>query len=207
MKLIEHIELVKERLGSLDRTNTFHNEVIKRNLSLAYEQIMYQIFRKDVSNLDDFTKRYKGIVIQKDSDTDMYYALLPAIVMQLPDAAKGVRKISWMKGTSLDFVPTKANDWEYIDEIDDPLYDEEVILYCVRIDRVEFKGLTDADINKTVKMDLLLPLTEYDDLDEIKTPAGADTQMRDLCVNYMQGTPIPNLRNDNASPQNIVKTK
>ena len=191
MKAEQLIELIKLRLPD----NNWDENVIRLNISLGFNQIFYDTFRKDISNLDLYAKEYKNIAISYDSATDKYYSLIPVdSFVQFPDPQEGIRRISGMKGKTIQFVPVKG-DAAKIFEGDIALSIGDIIGYSVTNERIEYHWMKEG-MDK-VKMDIVRSFEAYNDEDEIHIPSGKDEQLIQLIVNFLLGTPVDNLVNDN----------
>lgn len=177
-----------------DRFPDVHELVIEFHIARAYNQIIYQTFRLDPNNLDLYSKTYKDVAIVKDDDTNIYYSVLPAAIVQLPDVQDGVRRVSPMKTNDrVVFFPVPRDSWDVFETLDVQLTDDG-IGYSVTNLRVEYDH-KDSDVD-TVKMDLVIDFAEYDEEDEVNIPSGQDAQLISIVEQFINGTPPPDKLND-----------
>jgi hypothetical protein len=128
--------------------------------------------------------------------TDLYYSLLPVSVIQLPDAANGVRRITGMQNHyTTEYIPLKRDSWDIWVRNNVAATSKENG-YCVRIDRVEYFK---KPIHETVKMDIIPMYDAYDDTDDIPIPSGADVKLLEIMINLMQGVQPSDKINNNIS--------
>jgi hypothetical protein len=187
-------DLVRSRLLQVDKTSKYHDEIIDHWISMAFNQILGQLFRKGTANWDLYTKRYNGVVVAQDPITDIYYSEFPAPIIQTIDVAEGVRRINTTKGRGLQFAPVSGDNIQILDDLDVNLVDD-VIGYRVFADRVEYWGNPGV---ATVRMELVIPFTAYEEMDDVKIPGGSDAQLIEVVLQFVQGTPPKDLKNNNA---------
>lgn len=194
MKKIELIEVINQRLP-----HKLHPKSLALVLGRAYNQILFDTFNKNFQNLDLFTKTFTHVPIKHDTDQDLYYSELPAAIVKLPIAGDGVRRISGMKGKSIEFVPITSGDAFLYADLEVGNIKQTVIPFYVINNRVEY--IWDAKIAdmKEVKMQLVVPLEEYDMLDEIYIPSGRDELLIETTINLAFGTPPEKETNDNSN--------
>lgn len=188
-------DLVRSRLLQVDKTAKYHNEVIDAWITMAFNQLLGQLFRKSLGNFDLYVKRYNNVSILQDADTDIYYCDLPAPIVQTIDVAEGVRRINTMKGRGIEFAPISGDSLQILTGIDVNLITD-VVGYRVFSDRVEFQwipaGMTE------VRMELVVPFTEYEDEDDVKIPGGGDAQLMEIILNFVMNITPRDLKNDNS---------
>lgn len=188
-------ELVRSRLLSVDKTAKYHDEVLDSWITMGFNQLLGQLFRKNLGNFDLYTKRFNGVPVLQDANTDIYYCDYPADICQTIDVAEGVRAINTPKGIGMEFAPMSGDSMGILPECDVNLVTD-VIGYRVFTDRVEFIWMPD-DID-TVRMELVVPFYEYEDDEDIKIPGGSDVQLLEIILQLINGTPPKDLKNDNS---------
>ena len=191
MKTEQLIELVILRLPDID----WDENLVRLNISLGFNQIFYDTFRKDISNLDLYAKEYKNISVDYDSTTEKYYSLIPVdSFVQFPDPQEGIRRISGMKSKDIQFVPIRGDAAKIFDG-DTALSIGNIIGYSVTNGKIEYHWMKEGVVE--VKMDIVRSFEAYDDDDEIHIPSGKDEQLIQLIVNFLLGSTADNLVNDN----------
>ena len=188
-------ELVRSRLHAIDKTAKYHDEVLDAWITMGFNQLLGQLFRKNLGNFDLYTKRYNGVPVLEDANTGIFYCEYPATIVQTIDVAEGVRRINTPRGRGIEFAPMSGDSMQVLPELD-VNYVTDVVGFRVFTDRVEFIWLPD-DID-TVRMELVVPYSEYDDLEDVKIPGGSDLQLLEIVLNLVLGTPPRDLKNDNS---------
>lgn len=194
MKKIELIEVINQRLP-----HKLHPKSLAIFLGRAYNQILFDTFNKNFQNLDLFTKTYTHVPIKHDTEQDLHYSELPAAIVKLPIAGDGVRRISGMKGKSIEFVPITSGDAFLYTDLEVGNIKQTVIPFYVINNRVEYIWNSKIADMKEVKMQLVVPLEEYDMLDEIYIPSGRDELLIETTINLAIGTPPEKETNDNSN--------
>jgi hypothetical protein len=184
MKKVELIELMRARFPNVQPGE------IEFHIGRAINQIIYEVFRNDLSNLDLYTKEYTGVAVLQNPTTDEYYCLLPEQICQLPDHAEGVRRVRKMKSKSLDFVPIQKDSESTFEGMIG--VGDSTIGYSVSMDRIIWES--DPQVTE-VRMDLVIPFEKYDYEDNIYIPAGQDNNVELAIAKFIEGSPPENNRN------------
>lgn len=188
----EFIRLIQDRLG--DDKQKYHPNVLNKWISMGFNTIFYQTFRKDLGNLDLYSKQYNDVPVVKDVVTDKYYCEFPCPTVQLPDPAEGVRGIHQKKerglgyGASLMFVPVTISSAIAFDGLDVNKVDH-MIMYVVTNNRIEFEDSSLIVDVPSVSIRMVRPFEAYEDEETIYIPSGADTQLVEMIINFLQGQP------------------
>lgn len=178
MKKVHFIEAVQRLLP-----NKVHPGTLSVYIGRGFNQIIYETFRKNLSDLDLFSKTYSGIEVKKDKQQNLYYCELPVAIVQLPNAGDGVRNISTMAGKGLEFIAINSNlqmlheDLE-VRDVDGP------IPFMVMNGRVEFGNKSPIEDVSKVKLTLVPQFEELDMLDEFYIPAGKDEVLMELVLKF-----------------------
>lgn len=183
------IRLVEEMFTGVNATadgrNKYHPLYIEQFFIPAFADLM-KIFHKDMSNFDQYCKIFPDIAILYDAATDMYYSILPVSVLQLPDSAKGVRRVSGMQNNrTVQFIALKRDSWD-IWGLNNVAATSTEIGYSVMIDRVEYFRNPEIPSNK-VKMYLCPTFDSYKMADDIPIPSGSASQLFAIMQGMMQG--------------------
>lgn len=156
----------------------------------AFNQIMYDVFRNDLSNLDLYAKEYIDVPVLKNVSTDEYYCILPEEICQFPDHAEGVRRVRKMKSKSLDFVPIQKDSESTFEALTGGF--DSTIGYSVAPDRIIWES--NPGVSK-VRMDLVIPFEKYDYEDTIYVPSGQDENFQLAIAKFLEGAPAENNKN------------
>lgn len=156
-------------------------QMVEKYIEFAFNQILFDTFRMAPSNMDIYRKTYKNIDVVKDSDTNVYYSMLPAPVAILPERSNGVR-IQSMQGVGTDFVPVEEDSMDVFDGLEVGQVDK-TMGYIVRTDRVEYYNF-DSTIS-SVRLRMVVPFSAYDYDDNINIPMGKDEQFIQLVISFL----------------------
>jgi len=172
-----------------------HRLLVEQNMARAWNQILHDTFRKDLTFLDFYAKDYKDNTVSQDADTKQYYVTLPEAIVQLPDKSEGVRSVeagdqdfSTPTETGVRFMPLSDTAMKLKDNIDVGLSEGSVIGYAVRYNKIMFdRSMTAAEAAKKVHMKLVIPFDAYGGTEEIPVPSGKDEDLYRLTVSFMLG--------------------
>jgi hypothetical protein len=198
------IELIRGRIlggsASVDRLHEVDQRRIELAISAVLNTIFYTAFRVHSSNLDTYSKTYKNVAISQDPDTNIYFSILPAKVVQFPRVSDGIMNINEMKnemkGKDVMFVPMKSDDNEMMFGIESDLIDD-VVKYIRKGGIVEYYNL-DPTITK-VRMDLVVDFTEWGMTEDFPVPSGQDNDLVNMVTQYLKSDirPTDLLNNEN----------
>jgi len=204
MKVIELIELVQYSLLGIptidDRSK--HEEVIRATVGRAYNQMIGSLIQKGYKNLSLFTKLYKNVEVVKDTDLGTYYSLLPVDISFLPDIKSGVRSVSPVNDSTSEFMPLNREKISIIFNADKNGIDTS-IGYLVGINEnseisIEYFGMNDNNVINPVKMYLIRPFEDYDDMEDVHIPVGEDQALIALTIKILSGQPQKDLKNSSS---------
>ena len=196
MKKINFIEAIQRQLP-----NKVHAGTLSVYIGRAFNQIIYETFRKNSSDLDLFSKTFLNVEVKKDEDQGIYYCKLPVPIIQLPGAGDGVLSVNTMMGRGIEFVATGSSlgriheDLE-VRDMDGP------IPYYVTSGRIEFENKSPIEDISKVKVVLVPSFDALDMLDEVYIPSGKDAEILELVTRFAVGAPVEKEINDQS-----LKTK
>jgi len=173
-----------------------HRLLVEKNLTLAWNQILHDTFRKDLTFLDFYAKDYQSQTVNQNALTKQYYVDLPVAIVQLPDKSEGVRSVevanqnySTPTGTGVKFVPISDTQMKLKSNIDVGLAETSVIGYAVRYNKIMFdQNMTSALKTIGVNLKLVVPFDAYTSTENVPIPAGKDEQLYMLTMQFLFGT-------------------
>ena len=202
MKKEQWVSLVRQRASTPDKTIDLR--VASAACSAAYIALINELSRRNIVELDAYSRQYKSIAISTDSDGSKY-SIIPAKIVPISNPQEGIREISTSTGTGLEFVPISNNNLRLVQDLDVNLVDEIVGYTLVQNSDgnwiVEYNGIPDAITS--VKMRIVIAFDEYLDSQEILIPSGTDNKFKflDLALNYLIGMqPKDKLNNNTEIP-------
>lgn len=156
MSKAELVELLRGYLSGESATADILHKIDPRRLQIyigrAFNTLMYEIFRKDKGSLSLYVKTYTATtVVLQDAITGVYSSTLPVAIMQLPDVASGVRRVSADNGRGIEFVPIDAETVEYLKdlEVSDVNINNVVGYYLRNNKKIEFYNLPSSMVTET----------------------------------------------------------
>jgi len=172
-------DLIKDATGRKfgDRTVSLHTET-------AFDTVVGQLFARDPNQWDIYCQPF---TVDVANVKPRPYAILPKRIIQTPDVANGVRRIFSTNDDGLDYIPMPYNGFQFygelkLDDVDDS------VGYAVRADRVEFFNM--PAITKQVRMELVLPWSEWDDAQDIPLPSGVANMIIQQAVATLSNQPV-----------------
>jgi len=173
-----------------------HRLLVEQNMARAWNQLLHDTFRKDLTFLDFYAKDYPTETVSQNATTKQYYVDLPVAIVQLPDKSEGVRSVeiadqdfSTPTGTGVKYVPISDTQMKLKDNIDVGLAETSIIGYAVRYDKIMFdKHMTAALAAKKVHLKLVVPFDVYTSTENVPVPSGKDEQLYLLTTQFMMGT-------------------
>jgi len=173
--------LVRNLLPKIIQGPEFHDMVIDRAIEKVVNQLYLETFLRDPLSIQRYVKRFGGataIPVVLDASSGLYYSAFPTNVMPVPfpDKASGIRRITTVTQGGVTFYPIDQREMELIGSGSYYSNVSSKIGYCVTQDRVEYLSMTAAIALAGVRMDIVVPFSDYADTDEILIPAMPNSQ-------------------------------
>jgi len=184
----EHVYYILELYNMKDDAKDIHPDHVKFALSKAWNNLLYDTFRKNPDYLDFYAKEYTGLSASLNTTTNKYEIDLPAPILQLPDSSlrEGLRSLTVDQWEDVEFVPQSEQQNMLLYNLD--VYNvDDVISYRVKFDKVIFNQ-EGSDVDLTTydfRMSLVIPFSEYDDTDELPVPSGKDEEFQNLTMQFL----------------------
>jgi len=194
---------VLNALKRWDKTAKFHQRVIDANCEAVLNIMYNEVFRMSPHSLQRFCKGYGYAVpltVLSEASTGIYYTTLPENIVYIPDKASGVRRVAPATQIGIGFYPMDQREWDLVMGGSYVNYVKDKIGYIVTPTRVEYYGITGAIITSGVRMDLLIPFSEYADTDIVLYPEYVDDNglgFIDRVVERMKDKPTVDLLDTN----------
>jgi len=173
MRKDEIRSVIRNRLPQLDKTAKFHPRFLDAVIEDVYHEMLEEVFRMSPHSLQRYTKEYgfdTALAVEWEATTESWYTTLPEYVYTLPDKASGVRRVATKTQTSIKFYPI---DYREADLLAYGSYANTVkdqIGYLVTPLRVQYYGNIGDVADDGVRMNLLIPFSEYADSDIVPYP-------------------------------------
>ena len=174
---------VKGALRKIDSTSKYHDRMIDRAIEHSMNQFLYDLYRKDPRDLDQYIREYGSevaLTVTEETSTESYYTDLPAPYVVFPDKQSGVRYVVGHDRDKTILYPMSINEMLLADrtylgsslaEDGDPFTRS---LYAVRGSRVVYYNTNSHLRYAGVRVGLVIPFTEYADEDEVRVPFGQE---------------------------------
>ena len=197
------IEMAQFRLAGgntvADGIGKYHDAMVAVFIARAFEQIMYQIFMKNKSNLDLYAKWFDNVPVVYSNTRSTYTATMPVSVVQFPDAA-GIRRIMpdrLLKG-SMDssYVPILIGAEEAYNNLE-----------AGRITSKSGYRLIGKELDlvfhnsnvESLSMLLVVSFDELEDDDTVYLPTGQDVALIDMVTQLMGINKLEDQANNNVA--------
>lgn len=172
--------LIKNTLPKYAQGSEYHDEVVNRAIEKAINQLYTETFLRDPHSIQRYVKRFTAVAVSYDATALIYYSSFPTdtvsgvsitiMPVPLPDKASGIRRISTVAQGGITFFPMDQREMELVS---DSIFVNSVntkIGYVVTQDRVEYYNMDVATATAGVRMDILVPFSDYDETDQILIP-------------------------------------
>ena len=173
----EIVSTVWNRLKKYDSSANYHNRVIQAECEVVLNQMYNEVAGASPLSLMRFVKGCgydTPLEILSEPSTGIYYSDLPENIVPIMDKASGVRRVAPATQTGGKFYPMDQREWDLMMNNSFVSKVKNKIGYCVTSTRVEYYGMTGDIITSGVRMDLLIPFSEYLDTDVILVPEHKD---------------------------------
>lgn len=194
-------QLVYKIRKRLPDTIDWHENYIALDVAMAFNQIYYDAFRRDSSNLDLYCKTYIA-AIKYDKSKDVYYSDIPVnSIVQFPDPAEGIRDIRRKKGSGIEFVPLRKKAILMYDD-DEVAKLSKIIGYNIINNRIEYRWLKEELVDSDVIMDVVRTFDDIGWNEQVYIPSGQDEKFIRMVVEFLMGQPVKdNVNDDNPRTQ------
>jgi hypothetical protein len=170
-----------------------HRKDLEFNMARAWNQLLHDTFKTDLTYLDFYAKDYTAQTVSQDATSKQYYTDLPVAIVQLPDRGEGVRSVEQAtinfatpSGTGVKFVPISDQAMRYKDNIDVGLAESSVIGYAVRYDKILFdRNMTSTLATAKVNLKLVVPFNVYGSTENVPIPSGQDETLYNLTLQFI----------------------
>lgn len=187
-----------------DLRGRYDERIMERYFEMFYLDTIYNIHRNavvysDYAQFDAYAKPYENVPILFNENRNEYYSVLPATPVSLPKN-RGIRQISPMQSQEYKFWPAKNNDAD----VRTALEGQSVIGYTSyyrESGNVFYRALNEIYIDKGLLFKLIVPLSEFDDSENIEIPAMNTSQIFQAIVDLMRGRPAEKKTNNDSSKQ------
>jgi hypothetical protein len=188
-----------------DLDSRYHPLTIGKLFDVVYESLIYQvsanqIMYRDYGQLDAYTKAFKDVPILHDADRDEYYSIIPSPIINLP-LNRGIRLISPMQDQKNRFWYSENNSVDVWSELESQQVMGYVSFY-VEGDRVYYREMKDQFLNFGLLFKNVVPLSEFDDEDELGIPAQKSMEIFAMITEMLMKRKNEDSVEDNNSTQN-----
>lgn len=204
--------LFRNLLPRLDKTAKWHPMVIDTAIERVLIEMYQELFAENPLALQRFTKQYgygTALEVLLEAGTGLYYTTLPAKIVPFRDKASGVRRVSTVVQGGLTFFPIDPREMDLILSGSNTNTMLGKIGYAVNSERVEYFNMLGGPLAAGVRMDLIVPFSEYDDDDEVLVPETKEEKGRnftDRVLDILGVIRAVDLKDDNADPRTEPNT-
>lgn len=207
MTKAEIISYVSNNLKKIDKTNKYHDVVLEKAITLAFNQGYSEIYDQDPRLLDNYTTVYGGsgtpISVASHPNTSIYEATLPGPYVPFRDKNSGVRKVVSFAANAPKCYPITRHEFDIIantlvgemNNSNDPR-----IYYVVRGGVLQFYGIN-AYAASGVMIDMVIPFDQYSSTDQVIIPFAKDMQLVGVVIEALRTMPGVDLTDNNADTE------
>jgi hypothetical protein len=200
------IDLVIDRLEGIPTQGErrFHPVVIEQFITIVRDQIMCELDMKGLFNPDGYTKEFSPVSILHDTISD--YSIIPCKLVPLSDIQDSIREISGT-GNQMKYVPLKSEDVKILSDTDAGDVSDMITYTLVQ----NSNGLlvrygTNQTLPVNVVMRIVASFDSYGATEQVRIPAQPE-KFIEMVVNFAQGTPKVDLKNNNSDINGYQPTK
>ena len=200
------VSLVRDRLTSemsQDQEGSFHYEIIKKWIMLAYDKELQSSIEEAESKnnygiLDMYTKTYTKIPVYYNTDRDEYFVNIPFRMYQFR-RFNGIRLVCPNKDQSYAFIQRKNNAMFVMSNLEVDYVSTRPRFYVEGNNKMFFQNM---DTNITSIMIKGVPtIDSLSDTEEIAMPAGKGLQIVIDAVQMLLNRPKADQSSDNQNTQ------
>lgn len=178
-------------LPKYEELERFHPRVIDAYIEKALAEYYNLVYLRNPLELQRYTREFGytvPIAVAYEAATHLYYSLYPTgySIIPIPDKASGVRRISTIVQGGLTFVPMDARELDLVQSGNYVNVVTDKIGYVVTRLRIEYYNITAAVIASGVRIDLLIPFSQYADDDVILVPEIVNDEGKGLVDRVLQ---------------------
>lgn len=178
------IDFVKEHVGKIDPTRDYHKNMISISLGVAYDNFVYDTYRKFPYELDVMGKEY-SVGVFYDNIRKRYYSNLPCNMVTINKVGSGIIEINSNEGFGYNFVPMYLHEIRLISDLEVEIMTDE-IGYAIIDGKVVYSSLMTLEIaNEGVTMTVIPQFTEYGLDENIPIPAGQSERFLESVLNVL----------------------
>lgn len=197
MKVRQIVDLIRESAKEVDEQNTFGFDRVRLVTSMAINDILFQIFKKDASNYDIYTKPYE-VTIDRSAPKEPSVTL-PVPIIQVQFIGDGVRNIIPVNSNFFTFQPVSYDTLTLyrgtpLNKMDDS------IPYALLGNKIIFSESLPSDV-ASVRLLLVRPFEAYGLDEEFPIPSGQDVNIATRALQLLGIRQPSNLENNNTEWQ------
>jgi hypothetical protein len=196
------LEIIEKRVKPIDETNQFGLQYIQGVCDIYWEKFASNYMTKMGMDPYFFTKLYTVASVEVDGQGENYIDL-PESIIKFPygaysNGSEGVVSMYPITADEWDIKPIREGEYRSIKNLE--VYKAAAEhYYWVRYDKIYFSDNLTTNIKTNgVVMNLMIPFSKYGMSEDIPLPSDLEQVLVEHVVSYIQGTPLPDLTNDNS---------
>lgn len=203
--------LVKNLLPKYGFESEFHPRFIDACVEKALARLYNISFMQNPHSLQRFCKRFGGggspITVLSDLNTGIYYSNYPTgyTAINFPDKASGIRRVTTKTQGGVKFYPMDEREVELVRNGSYFHTITAKIGYIVTPERIEYYKMDATTASQGVRMDIIVPFSQYADTDEVVVPEITDEKGRafsDIVMEVMSVIKPSEFIDDNSQSNN-----
>lgn len=196
------LEIIQKRLKPIDETNQFGLQYIEGVVDVYWQKFAMNYIVQAGADPFFYTKSYNVVSVSTDSN-GLLYVDLPESIIRFPyspytSGIEGVISMYAISASQWDLKPIREADYYSIRNLEVYLAAAEHY-YWVGYDKVFFSdNLTSEITDNGVRMNLMIPFSKYLMTEDLPLPSDMDQVLMEYVINFISGTPTPDLLNNNS---------
>jgi hypothetical protein len=193
-----YIDLIRNMLAPVDKTNRYHPAQIEAICDVVYAELLAASSIDDIDDLGLYTKEYINESVTLDAVRGLYYSTIPAAIVPIPGVTSGVYRINSMQSLDLDYVPTTELEMYYGDGAAAQTSDV-TIGFWLQGTKIWYDESMTSDIAaEGVRIQVLPRFSLYAATDIVNIPKCTDTQFCQKVLQFISPTVPVDLKANNS---------
>lgn len=198
--------MIQKALAEIDKTAKYHDKTVDMAIEHSMNQFIYDIYRKDYRDLDQYIREYGttvAIEVLENESAEYYYSNIPASYVVFPDKESGVRYVMGHNTDKTILYPMSMREMLMADrtyigsslaEDGDPYTRS---FYIVQGKKIIYYNINSDLRYAGVRIGLVIPFSEYADTEDVPIPFGQDDKIFLSAVQKLASKPPVDLVDNN----------
>ncbi len=192
------IELIKQRLKSVDTSEQFPFQYIEGMCDMVWETWCSQSALDKNQDTGFFSKMYPAEAVALDSGSGYYSTTLPEQILKFTNVGSGVISVNQINAIDNDFKPVSERDFRLMKGQEVARTGSDIYYYVNYAEIRYNESMTSSIAALGVDLRLSIPFSKYLLTEELPMPSGRAMEFVGSVIELIQGTPPVNLTDKNS---------